>query len=830
MMQLSKKIPAIGLGLLLGVAACAQIGNGTATLEDSRLMKRSGWKKIILDDAAGTRMGGIVGAAYRRAVDRLARKPYTPEWLLADVTFRVKRIFTNYSGDVSGRFIELGALLSTTKNRYPAETLPVVLKEVLHYQQPDGHFGVQVDPSRTLKANDAVVTLLWGNARMLVGLVTAWERFRDEQVLRSARSLGDFYVNTAAQLCNPEREGEYKATGTAADSYQVGYFPAMEGLVLLYEATRDARYLDLAERMAAFFLRFDGLPLNHSHGNLSAWRSILELYRVTGKNAYLLQAIGKWKDAVKRGYVWSIGGVGEHWYIDYRGSEGCSESDWLRFNLDLWRFTGQTAYLDMAERLLENQYVADQSGNGGFGMRHFDVIKDTGPVATSGGVNEWDFCCSFHGPLGLYFFKRYLASASGKDIFINFPYSFSTQLNTGNAGWEIDADTDSLFDQQGKKRMRLRIRPLGGKKQAPVNLYLRVPVWTGKVTLGNAGGSARIENGYLLLKRHLTGRAAMEIVFEATPFIEARKFVKMETVAGSTGVFKDVSLVLGAQLMYAYPARSQALLNLLVLKDRKGRLKLLQDADGTYTSIQMPGPAADKATVIAALQTAEKVALKPWPVPGVRRTAFSYNLVVIPESGIPEGVLQQFKKRPRDHEVPHYACHLEKNKEFWPDHPSWKFNAEGIHITGGDVGLIEGNGYKNYRFGFDLVLPPEGQGISGWVVRAKDADNYLLLQLQSADSKYHAPQYKTKKNTLRILPRINGTLSIEDPVVLETEIRTGETHHIVTECVDEKVTVFIDGREAATYRVKTGEGPAGFRVGDSIDQGVFKNICLKKIP
>ena len=54
--------------------------------------------------------GGPVGKALRRGVARLAQPPYTQDWLLADVSFQVNRIFTNYSGDVSGRFLELAGL------------------------------------------------------------------------------------------------------------------------------------------------------------------------------------------------------------------------------------------------------------------------------------------------------------------------------------------------------------------------------------------------------------------------------------------------------------------------------------------------------------------------------------------------------------------------------------------------------------------------------------------------------------------------------------------------------------------------------------------------
>ncbi|MCH5598008.1 beta-L-arabinofuranosidase domain-containing protein [Niabella ginsengisoli] len=593
-----------GRSFLIANSIYAQIGNPLPELNDASLLKLRAWNKVELGSADKTYLKGLLGACYNKSIKRLELKPYSTDWLMADVTFKVKRIFTNYSGDVSGRFIELGALLSTPDSLYPEKTLPATLSSIARYQKPDGHFGVPIDLNKQLKANDAVVTLLWGNARMLVGLITAWEKFKDDNLLQSAKRLGDFYVKTAEQLCNPAREAEYKATGTAADSYQVGYFPAMEGLVMLYKVTNDERYLKMAERMAAFFLKFDGLPLNHSHGNLSAWRSILDLYNTTGKQQYLDQAIEKWKESVRRGYVWSIGGVGEHWYVDYKGSEGCSESDWLRFNLDLWRYTGQTSYLDMAERLLENQYIADQSGNGGFGMRHFDVIKDVGPIATYGGVNEWDFCCSFHGPLGLYFFKKYMVTYAGEKLYVNFPYTFDTQLQTEAGKWNITTKADSAVNKEGNKKMFISVTSADEGVGQKINLYLRVPIWANKVT--SRGKDLEVVSRYALLKADVKNGESFEITFEAVPFVEARNFVKVATATDRAEVFKDVSLVLGSQLLYEYPARNNSLSNLLVLKTKEGKLKLLRDANGSFASVQLSNANVNRDYIIAALQQAKK--------------------------------------------------------------------------------------------------------------------------------------------------------------------------------------------------------------------------------
>jgi len=61
------------------------------------------WPALSLAEPGEVELGGPVGAAFGRGVERLGQAPYTTDWLLADVSFKVNRSFTNYSGDVSGR-------------------------------------------------------------------------------------------------------------------------------------------------------------------------------------------------------------------------------------------------------------------------------------------------------------------------------------------------------------------------------------------------------------------------------------------------------------------------------------------------------------------------------------------------------------------------------------------------------------------------------------------------------------------------------------------------------------------------------------------------------
>lgn len=787
------------------------------------------WTSVTLPAADQVKLDGVLGELLERGVGRLALPPYSTDWLLSDVSFKIKRIFTNYSGDVSGRFLELATLTSPPGKLMPSETLPPVLEKVLNYQKPDGHFGVDVDWTKPLKTNDAGITLLWGNARMLVGLVTAANELNDPKLMDAARRLGDFYVNTSDQLCSPDREAEYRATGTAADSYQVGYFPAIEALVMLYQATKDERYLKQAERMAAFFLRFDALPVDHSHGNLCAWRSFLDLYNVTGKEFYLTEALAKWDRAVDTGYVWSIGGVGEHWHINYPGSEGCSESDWLRFNLDLWRYTGQTRYLDMAERLLQNQYVADQTPNGGYGMRKFDGGA-SGPIATFGAVHEWDFCCSFHGPLGLHFLKSYLATGSKDGIYVNFPLNYVTPVKAAGRDWAVSVKTDSAFDKEAEKIMTVGFAAEDAKFSAPVTFWVRVPAWASEVRVDNAAKPAPVENGYIALKRDANESSTFVLTLKSNIAIEGRRFTSVKAQPGKLSRFKDISLVMGSNVLFEMPAHGPEPSNLLATVDEKGLVSLLRDNDGQFASVKLPDTNVSESQILAALDSGPKVLVMPWPVPSAHRTAFGYNLVVVPDNVISDEARARFAVRVPEFETPYYGKNLEKKKDLWPTNEAWTFKPEGILITGGNVGLVERQGYTDYRFEFDVKLPEDGQGITGWIVRAKDDNNSMMFQLQSDDSSYKAPEHKTRPNTLRPLARKKGQLTVADPVSLHKKIRRGETLRVATECRGSRITVFVDGEKVYEKNDEDfQQGSVGFRVSAPLDQGLFSDISLQEL-
>jgi hypothetical protein len=792
------------------------------------------WPAVSLAEPGAVELGGPVGAAFRLGVERLGQPPYTTDWLLADVSFKVNRIFTNYSGDVSGRFLELASLTSPS-GRLAPPTLGPVAAGIAQYQKADGHFGAEMDFAKPMPRLAPPIPMLWGNARLLVGLVTAARELHDTNLLAAARRLGDFYVSSTNVFCSTAREAELRATGTGGDGYTCCYFPGIEGLALLYRATGDGRYLEQAQRMAEWFGKFDALPIDHSHGNLCAWRGILELYQITGQRSYLERALAKWKAAVEGGFVWTLGGIGEHWYVLHSGDEGCSESDWLRFNLELWRDTGDTRFLDMAERLLLNQYAGNQCPNGGYGWRNFDG-EAAGPIGTHGSIEEWNFCCSFHGPLGLHFLRAYLAGASERGVFVNFPLDFSATLKNDGRDWRVAVRTIRSASA-GQREFEVEMAPAGTAGAARATLWLRRPDWATEVKLAGPGGEAvpfEQERGYLKVSREFKAGEALKASFQTGLRLEGRRFQAVRIEPGRVTRLQDVALLDGPEVLFATPAPASGRLCLLAQLDAKGDPGFWELPQGGRVTVALPNNEAGPEQTAAALESARPIALRPESALRTqRRATFNHDLVIVPAEQLPAQALARFMARAAQAAGaparPTFGEHLENQAQAWLDNPGWQFTTNGLHVSGGEIGLLDGEGYADYRFEFDLELPKAGQGITGWVVRAADPDNCLHFQIQSADSTMNAPEFKTRPNTLRPHARHNGAWTISDPVPLPKEVRRGELHHVAVECRGPTITVFLDGEKIFTQDdAGLRAGTVGFRSSGPDEQGLYRNICLRK--
>jgi DUF1680 family protein len=403
---------------------------------------------------------------------------YTEEFILADVRPTPERRFTEYSGDVSGRYI--GAL-ATAARVYGTETpgLDTLVAKVIALQKPDGYFGAAFHYD---KPADADLALLWGNGRLLVGLIEYYRLRPSTPVLAACRRLGDFLVRISPMMLSRQMRNTFGAQHFAS-SY-ICWTQQTEGLANLYRVTRDDTYRKLAEQIAAVIER---RPADHVHGYLTSLRGVMDLHKATADPQLLQQCEAAWQDVADSKDLLITGGVPEGWSPNNHRTEGCGEADWVRLNLALWNATSNQKYLSMAERAIFNELAFNQFATGDFGHR---VYTETG-LPAGGAARAW-WCCTLHGLRCFPAIHGSVFRSQNGEIFFDLPVD--SRLESA----ALSAVSASSLAQDGT--VRITISAAGSQ---PATLNIRKPQWaeTVKILLNGTPSDAPLESGYMRLRR-----------------------------------------------------------------------------------------------------------------------------------------------------------------------------------------------------------------------------------------------------------------------------------------------------------------------------------------
>ena len=238
---------------------------------------------------------------------------YSEDFLLADVRPEAVRRFTEYSGDLSGRYI---GGLATAARVYstPFAGLDGLVEKVIALQKSDGYFGSTFHYD---KPTDLDLALLWGNGRLLVGLLEYYRLKPTAPVLAACKRLGDWLVRIGPLMLSKEIRAAFGAQHFAS-SY-ICWMQQTEGLANLYIATKDERYKKLAAQIAAVIERRPG---DHVHGYLTSLRGLMDLYKATGDAQFLSQCETAWEDVAASKDALITGGVPEGWSPNNHRTEG----------------------------------------------------------------------------------------------------------------------------------------------------------------------------------------------------------------------------------------------------------------------------------------------------------------------------------------------------------------------------------------------------------------------------------------------------------------------------------------------------------------------------
>ncbi len=355
---------------------------------------------------------------------------------------------------------------------------------------------------------------------------------------------------------------------------------------------------------------------------------MLLLYEITGKPEYLERVQRRWREAIEGGYVWPIGGVGEKFRVSYPTDEGCSEADWLRLNLSLWRLTGDHRCLEMAERLLWNHYAMNRAPNGGYGHHNF-VCDNDGPVLMKPGLTEAVWCCTFHGLLGLHTFKRYVVTSTEQGVFVNFPITAQVPVQLRE---RVITATVSTKEEPGRMLCTVSLAAPGQDLRLP-DVFFRIPGWTERVKVSDSLGkkvNARKEGGYLRLPGVTAAQGEFRIICEFAPRVEDRRLKRLGLTPTALTRYPGVTLCEGPHLLLANTDKNRPTLVALVNGD--GRLLLPRAADGTYRLLTVPTPDLSEQAIIDAARKPEQLILAPWErVRHDAPSAFVFDLIGVPE-------------------------------------------------------------------------------------------------------------------------------------------------------------------------------------------------------
>jgi DUF1680 family protein len=420
------------------------------------------WALISLLCAAPA-FGGDLSLRLQLTMDRILRGDsprYDEDFILADVIPRPTRRFTNFSGDLSGRYIEALSIAALSGPKSAA--LDRTVADVLPLQKPDGHFGASLNQN---EVDDDAMAVMWGQGRLLVGLVEYYKLTGNPAALEAARRLGGFLVDQAPRFQQEEVRRKYNG-----EKFAVGYIcwtSNLEGVVNLFGVTREERFLALARQIAAEV----GIhPSQHSHGYLTSLRGVLALYRATNDRQYLDQAIGGWQAVVDSGNVLWQGGVPEMFAPKIERDEGCSEADWLRLSLELWQIARRPEFLAQAELELFNEFSFNQFHTGDFGHH---VLTDTGMTTPT--ARAW-WCCTLHGARAFYAIRKMIFHEDNGGLAYDLPADGTGETR----GLSVRAD--SSLERDGS--VTLTVEKAGA---AARTLLVRVPEWASDLSLFEAG-------------------------------------------------------------------------------------------------------------------------------------------------------------------------------------------------------------------------------------------------------------------------------------------------------------------------------------------------------
>ncbi|WP_369070603.1 beta-L-arabinofuranosidase domain-containing protein [Kineococcus terrestris] len=368
--------------------------------------------------------------------------------------------------------------------------------------------------------------------KTLMGLVDAARDLGDQRALEVARRAGRWFARWSASFTREQFD----------DVLDVETGGMLEVWADLLELTGDEVFRDLLERYYRARL-FDPLVagvdvLTNTHANTTIPEVLgaARAFEVTGERRWADVVHAYWRCAVTERGTFATGGQtsGEVWTPPFefaarrggKNQEHCVVHNTIRLADVLFRWTGDSSYLDHVERNLYNGILAQQ--NPRTGMVAYFLPLAGGSRKRWGHPTEDFWCC--HGTLvqahtrhsSYVFYEDARADALVVAQFVNATWTarrpggpVTVQVARSDSAVRVgpDANAGAAGDRHRPQEWRVSVTVVSGD-DVPARVRVRVPGWVhGGPAVSTAGGEevrAEAVDGFLVLD-HRGGRSEFHV-------------------------------------------------------------------------------------------------------------------------------------------------------------------------------------------------------------------------------------------------------------------------------------------------------------------------------
>ncbi len=438
-----------------------------------------------------------------------------------------------WAGVFTGQYLSSSQLIwRLTHNAALKAHTDAYARELIGTQRADGYLGPFESITGSLE--------LWNHYATLCGLLDYYEDTHDQSALDAARKVADLVINAYG----PTGDIVPK-TGGASESIS-------HGIVRLYRATHDPRYLEMANYLiheawnepggVAFYKLGQGHPTVGDFP-VRRWESVhslmalSEMYWLTGDASYrnaferLWQTLRQTERHTTGGFSTNEGLLGTPFN---KGTiETCCTVAWSLLSTDMLRLSGDSSVADELEWSTLNSALGSIPYDGTCstyatqpdGLRQFCVLNRQGPH--DGRALS---CCSTNAARALGNIANWALLQNQDGLALNYygPSTIAADLGSGN---RISLTQTTSYPAQGDIRLDVSI-----KKPETFTLFLRIPNWSRQTRVslnGKPVPEARVGT-YLPIRRQWTSGATLTLSLDFTPRFQTGA----EDYAGKVCVFQ----------------------------------------------------------------------------------------------------------------------------------------------------------------------------------------------------------------------------------------------------------------------------------------------------